>query len=182
MTMRTKAQIYTALADCYADLAEHERGGAASTPRGNGGAPSRYDVAPGAVASDSELDSEKGDPQIRKDPPRWKGESMVGRRFSECPSAYLDVLAEFRDFTGTRPLPGKDPKYAQYDLKDAARARGWSLRNRGKTITARPAEHDFDGGESAASEAAARIGAIDDGFGGADDDIPFAANRDLESR
>ena len=39
---------------------------------------------PGGVASDYELLGQYGDPDIRKDPPRWKGSSYVGCRMSKC--------------------------------------------------------------------------------------------------
>lgn len=44
-----------------------------------------------AIAPDSDLDSQWGDPEVRKDSPQWLkqgGESYAGRRFSECPSDY----------------------------------------------------------------------------------------------
>ena len=34
------------------------------------------------IADDYDLDGLYGDPEIRKDPPRWSGESMVGKRYS----------------------------------------------------------------------------------------------------
>lgn len=84
------------------------------------------------VASDSELDGKYGNPQIRKDPPRWTGESYVGRPFSEASSKYLDRLASFLDWrAGKNEEKGDEQslKYANYDRRDAARARGWARRN-----------------------------------------------------
>lgn len=85
------------------------------------------------VADDAELDSKYGNPDVRKDPPRWKGASQVGKRFSDCPPEFLDEFASFCDWKA-----GKDDekntddgrKYAGYARKDAARARGWAARIR----------------------------------------------------
>ena len=46
------------------------------------------------VATDEELDGDRGDPVVKFDPDRiWKGESHTGDHFSRCPVAYLDALA-----------------------------------------------------------------------------------------
>lgn len=80
------------------------------------------------VASDADLDGQYGNPEVRaKDPRDWTGEPMKGRRFSECPPDYLDMLAERFDFFGSKE---EDPKKAGYSRKDAARARGWAKRMR----------------------------------------------------
>lgn len=50
------------------------------------------------IASDAELDSQYGNPEIRKDPPRWTGQSYAGARMSECPTDYLLNLAGFFDW------------------------------------------------------------------------------------
>jgi hypothetical protein len=83
----------------------------------------------GAVADDRELDSDKGDPVIRRDPKRWQGPSYVGKHYSECPADYLLTLADFKEWSAANPRPDADPKYADYDRRDAARARGWAKRN-----------------------------------------------------
>lgn len=99
-----------------------------------------------AVATDAELDSQYGDPEIRKDPPRWDGESFKGCKMSEATPEYLDSLAGFLDWRAgkkreeaaeltdeddeTKAERAKAVKYAGYDEKDAARARGWARRKR----------------------------------------------------
>jgi hypothetical protein len=74
------------------------------------------------------LDSEHGDPIVKaKDPRDWTGEPMRGKKFSECPPAYLDMLADRYDYFAERE---EDPKKAGYNRLDAARARGWAARKR----------------------------------------------------
>lgn len=89
-----------------------------------------------AIASDRDLDGPHGDPEVRFDPRDWTGASMKGRRFSECPADFLDVLADVLDsFASTET----DPKKAGYKRKDAARARGWMARIREGKHPAPPA-------------------------------------------
>lgn len=92
------------------------------------------------VASDQDLDGRYGDGEIKKDPPRWKGDSHVGRRMSECDPAFLDVFADFKAWAADRDeekaatLDGdeaeKKRKYAHFGRLDASRARGWAARLR----------------------------------------------------
>lgn len=103
-----------------ARLADFLLGAAPSAPSGG---------SSGAIADARELDSEYGDPQVKFDPRDWAGDTCVGLRFSECPPDFLDVLAESKDWASRNPKPGKE-RYAAYDAKDAARARGWSARLR----------------------------------------------------
>ncbi len=98
------------------------------------------DQQPGQrVASDAEIeDPEWGDKEIRKDPPRWKGESYRGMRWSEAPPDYLLALAGFIDFcAGKKREEAKSKvgdeaeklvKYAGYDETDAAKVRAWAKR------------------------------------------------------
>lgn len=77
---------------------------------------------------DSLLNGLHGDPVIRaKDPRDWTGELMTGRRFSECPPDYLDLLADRYEFFASRE---EDEKKKGYNLTDAKRARGWAARLR----------------------------------------------------
>ncbi len=122
-------------------------------------------IAPGAVASDGDLDSKWGDPVVHKDPPRWTGTaSYAGRKFSVCPPEYLDEVASFLDWKAAKNDgdPVRD-KYAAYDRKDAMRARGWAARHRaGKTRPVVPAEPDWDGDDAGEAEADAMAGQWDD--------------------
>lgn len=87
----------------------------------------------GEVAGERDLDSQYGDPTIKKDPKRWTGESYAGCRYSECPPEYLDVLADLKDWMADKDEEkGTDDgkKFARYGRLDAARARGWAERKR----------------------------------------------------
>jgi hypothetical protein len=69
-----------------------------------------------------------GDPEVKaKDPRDWSGPSMKGRKFSECPPDYLDLLADRYDYFAGNET---DPTKAGYNRKDAQRARGWAARLR----------------------------------------------------
>lgn len=90
------------------------------------------------VASDGELDSQYGNPVVRKDPKRWAGASYVTATYSQCPSDYLAVLADFLDFKADKDAEKPEPPkhrngkfYYEFNRKDAALARGWAARNRG---------------------------------------------------
>lgn len=129
-------------------------------------APSGAQTSGGPVtpaAADSDLDGQYGNEPVYKDPPRWKGQSYKGVRLSECPSDYLDALAEFHEWKAANPLPGKEGNTA-YSTRDAARCRGWAARAR------------VGGGGQGATRAS---GDPPPDFGGKpseDDDIPFAIN------
>lgn len=89
------------------------------------------------VADDADLDGEWGAPAVRKDPKRWTGPSYVGKKYSECPSDYLLQLAGLLDWQAAKDKEKGDTdslKYAGYKERDAARARGWAARNKGKTF------------------------------------------------
>lgn len=100
------------------------------------------------VASDAELDSGTGDPEVRKDPKRWKGDSYQGQRMSACPPDYLDTLADSCDWKADKDRdeaagitdPAERAKklgYSRGAAKEAALARGWARR-----LRARPAEEE----------------------------------------
>lgn len=86
-----------------------------------------------AVADDYDLDSPYGDPEVRRDPPRWKGEPMAGKRYSQTSAAFLECIAGFLEWAASQAeakgemTTGGKPR-APYLRRDAARARGWRLR------------------------------------------------------
>lgn len=89
----------------------------------------KRNTAPSAeTVPDRVLDSPHGDPDVRqKDPRDWSGPTMKGKRFSQCPPDYLELLAERYDyFAGNE----QDAKKAGYNRLDAQRARGWAARLR----------------------------------------------------
>jgi hypothetical protein len=95
-----------------------------------GGQPASAPASGGEVATDHELSGEHGNPVVKYDPKRWTGRSYAGSRMSECPSDYLEAVAEFNDWrVGDYTKNGKDPKWPALD---ARRARGWARRNAGK--------------------------------------------------
>lgn len=126
----------------------------------------RPTAAGGEIASAADLDSERGNPTIRKDPRDWKGQSYVGRRYSDATPDYLDMLAALKEWQAKRDddagargekTPSGYPRDGKFARLDAARARGWAQRLR-------------NGWQRSA---AAPVGDVPaDDFGGADD-IPF---------
>lgn len=89
----------------------------------------------GEVASDADLDGQYGDPEVRRDPSDryWRGASYAGVALSACPPDYLDAFAKYKDscaFMSEKEGSEKKKKYAEYDRRDAARARGWAARLR----------------------------------------------------
>lgn len=99
----------------------------------------RATTATATVASDRDLDGEYGNPEVRSNPKDWKGASMIGRRFSDCPAEFLDMVADLNDWRakkddeagarGETNAKGK-PKDGHFARLDAARARGWAARVR----------------------------------------------------
>jgi hypothetical protein len=92
-----------------------------------------------------DLDGPHGDPEVKaKDPRDWTGAPMKGRKFSECPAEYLDMLADRFDYFAERE---EDAKKAGYDRLDAARARGWAERVRNGDAEPPKVDEDphFDG-------------------------------------
>jgi hypothetical protein len=87
------------------------------------------------AASDADCLGQYGDPEIRKDPPRWNGESFAGRRYSQTSPEYLECLAGFKawsaekdDAAGATDDKGRPKSY--WARKDAGLALGWARRLR----------------------------------------------------
>jgi hypothetical protein len=90
------------------------------------------------VAPDSDLDSQWGDEQIKKSPPRWTGDDFAGANMSGCSADFLRCFAEFKDYCADRDAEkaekaegderAKLEKYARFNRRSAARARGWIKR------------------------------------------------------
>ena len=86
-----------------------------------------------AIADDRDLDGPYGNPEIKRDPPRWTGTSFAGARFSDATPEYLESLAGFcewkaRESDKKNELASNGKPRSQYLRKDAARARGWRRR------------------------------------------------------
>lgn len=105
----------------------------------------RGTVAPSSeptIASDRDLDGPYGDPEVKaRDPRDWTGPAMKGRRFSECPPEYLDMVAERLDYFSltNKGETEEDQKKLKFNKLDAARARGWAKRLRAGWKPATPA-------------------------------------------
>lgn len=90
--------------------------------------------AAGPIASDADVDGERGNPVAKFDPKTWKGPTFRGKKYTECPADFLDHLAaaltsiaakedsEKKLYKG-RPASG-------YSRQAAARARRWAYRKR----------------------------------------------------
>lgn len=96
-----------------------------------------------AVADDADLDGQWGNPQVRKDPPRWTGQSYAGANYADCPPEFLDVLAGFLEWQAGKAdekneMTNNGKPRADLIRRDAKRARGWSARNRAKVAPRRP--------------------------------------------
>jgi hypothetical protein len=91
---------------------------------------------PAAIADDVDLDGPYGDPIIKAADPRdWHGDSQKGKRFSECPPGYLDLVASRLDYFAQQAeaegrLTTSGKPVAPFNRRDAARARGWAKRLR----------------------------------------------------
>jgi hypothetical protein len=92
----------------------------------------------GGVANDDggvDLDSPRGDPEVRFSPRRWTGADFKGRRYSECDPAFLDLLADALEWFAQRDDDSGavdkngNPK-GKWSRLDASRARGWAARLR----------------------------------------------------
>src|SRR5690606_12145569 len=96
----------------------------------------------GAVASDRDLDGKYGDPELRFSPRDWTGPNYKTRRFSACPPAWLDMVAETLEWAAGKAeraggMAAKGKPVADYTRIAAARARGWAKRIReGKHVQA----------------------------------------------
>ena len=132
---------------------------------GSGARPQASAATTGTVAPDRDLDGKYGNPIIKaKDPRDWTGPTMKGRRFSDCPADYLDLVAARLDYFADQAeaegkLTTNGKPVAPYNRADAARARGWAKRIRSGVHT----------------PGAVSSGPPDEDWGPppSDDDIPF---------
>lgn len=105
-----------------------------------------------SVASDADLDGAYGNPEVKaKDPRDWTGPPMRGHLFSECPPAYLDLVADRLDYFIEQAMEQSQAEEAtavevaemrkkiKYNKRDAARARGWAARLRAGWVAPEPA-------------------------------------------
>lgn len=98
--------------------------------------------APPQIADDADLDSQWGNPQVRKNPPRWQGQDCTGLHYADCPPEFLDTLAGFLDWQAGKAdekneMANNGKPRSTYLRKDAARCRGWAARIRAKATAHR---------------------------------------------
>lgn len=92
--------------------------------------------AAGAVATERELLSKWGDPEVRVQKLRdWTGPSFKGKRYSQCPPEFLDQLADLHDYAARKAdekneKTDKGQPVADFRRRDARLARGWAQRMR----------------------------------------------------
>jgi hypothetical protein len=103
------------------------------------------------------LDSQPwADRTIRKDPKRWAGEPMAGRKYSEAPPEWHTVNAEFLDWAVNKAKLDPNPKlqergknagkpWYEADEFEAKICRAWARRNSGKPAPAPRAAESEDG-------------------------------------
>lgn len=89
----------------------------------------------GEIASDSDLDGPRGDPEVRFVPRRWTGGDNKGKRYSECEPEFLDMLAEALEWFAQRDddqgaVDKNGNPRGRWSRLDASRARGWAQRKR----------------------------------------------------
>ncbi len=119
-------------------------------PQRSSGAPQQA-----AVADDADLDSQYGNPEVKRDPPAWAkknlGRTVAPCLMSEGPADWLDALASLYDWQAGKDAEqgktytnkkGEEVETAPFKRRDAARARGWSARVRaGKVKRNEPDEN-----------------------------------------
>lgn len=130
---------------------------------------------PKEIASDADMDGQYGDPAIKAADPRdWTGPPQKGKRFSECSSEYLNLVADRLDYFADvaereNKLTSSGKPVAPYNRKDAARARGWAARVRSGRVPQQRTEaapDDFSDAPSGYPDLASSMAL-------SEDDIPF---------
>jgi hypothetical protein len=162
----------TAIEDRIAAL----EGRVAQLEKPRAAAPRPAAPAPAGIvaATDAECLGQYGDPEIRKDPPRWTGESFAGRRFSQTSPEYLDNLASFKMWSANKDdaegaVDSQDRPKSHWAKKDAALALGWARRLRAGLTVEAPSRYGTTGHGASAKHAVTP----DDSFGDSEADIPF---------
>ena len=79
----------------------------------------------GAIADDADLDSQYGDPLVKFMPRDWHGTDYKGCNYSTTDPEFLGMLADALEFFAGRAT---EANKKQWNLRDAARARGWKRR------------------------------------------------------
>lgn len=129
---------------------------------------------PKTVATPAQLDTQYGDPVLKKMPKFWSGEDYSGQHYSQLPPELLDMVAEALEWMA-RKADEKDEKTAggkpisTFKRYDAARARGWAKRKRDGWVA--PQQPSLASDARWANAPAEKLGAWASPVGG--DDISF---------
>ena len=128
-------------------------------------------AAPKPVADAKDLDSPHGDPVLRFTVRNWTGAPYKGRRFSECPPALLDMIADSLEYFARKDdeenaVTNNGKPKSVYRRADAARARGWAKRMRDGHMTHTNEPPPFVSDEDAAADDS--FAEPTDSFGGDD--------------
>jgi hypothetical protein len=99
----------------------------------------------GEALEDHHLSQSWADKEIKKDPPRYSGPTMVGRRYSEAPSEWHESNAGFYEFKARKGreenpvrLKNNGKPWHEADTFEAKLCRAWGKRNAGRTLTGAP--------------------------------------------
>ncbi|MEZ4393376.1 MAG: hypothetical protein R3A48_20000 [Polyangiales bacterium] len=132
----------------------------------------------GATAEiDVDIDGPRGDPEVRFMPKRWTGPDHKGQTFSSCEPEFLDLLAEAYEWFAQRDdetgaLDKNGSPKSRWSRLDAARARAWAARLRGRDgETASPRRPRAAPADRPRRPAPSR--SVDSFDGGDDSEIPF---------
>jgi hypothetical protein len=88
-------------------------------------------VPPPRAATNEELDSPKGDPEVRFVPNGWSGPNFKGSKFSQTTPEFLRALVHFLEWAVEKEYEkgtSEGNKTARFRTRDAMLARGWALR------------------------------------------------------
>lgn len=110
----------------------------------------------GITASDADMSGKYGDPEVKFEPRGWTGDVMKGRKFSQCPTEFLVMLAGMFDYFAqkndqTKAVDDKGRPKSTWDRKNAALARGWADRNRRTGAKPVTPKQSFDQGQDVSS-------------------------------
>lgn len=81
------------------------------------------------IASDRELDDPKyGDPIVKLKPRDWNGQDYTACNYSATSAQFLTAYADMLEAFAAKKKKNGDAEKAEWDLRDARKARGWSAR------------------------------------------------------
>jgi hypothetical protein len=116
--------------------------------------PSAAASASGDALPDHQLDNAWADKEIKKDPKRYSGPTMVGLRYSQAPAAWHEAQASFLDWKAEQGrkenpvrLNNNGKPWHEADTFEAKICRAWARRNSGRPMPAPAAPGASHGGD-----------------------------------